>query len=127
MQEKGDFIMLVTTIDNGYQLEQLFNECGRGDHFSYEGYNALYDYLDQLSDDIGEDFKIDVIALCCDFTEYSDWEEIFQNYSYSYNNESETWENINQDDFKEWVQDRTQVIEVFDYKNCLTGVIIQCF
>lgn len=123
--------MLVTTIDNAYQLEQLFREYGREDYFSYEGFNALYNYLDEYSDEAGEDFKVDVIALCCDFTEYSDWEELYNNYSYSYNNESKTFEELEEegelDDFKEWVQDRTIVIEVTDYKNNLVGIIIQCF
>ncbi|MCI7633046.1 MAG: hypothetical protein MSS80_03275 [Mollicutes bacterium] len=123
--------MLVTTIDNGYQLEQLFRECGRENHFSCEGFNALYDYLDEYSDTVGEDFKVDVIALCCDFTEYEDWEELYNNYSYSYNNESKTFEELEEDgeldDFKGWVQDRTTVIEVTDYKNNIVGIIIQNF
>lgn len=123
--------MLVTTIDNGYQLEQLFKECGRENHFSYEGFNALYDYLNQYSDEVGEDFKVDVIALCCDFTEYSDWEELYNNYSYSYNNESKTFKELEEDnelsDFREWVQDRTTVIKVTDYKNNIVGIIIQNF
>ena len=123
--------MLVTTIDNGYQLEQLFKEYGRENHFSYEGFNALYDYLDGYSEEVGEDFKVDVIALCCDFTEYESWEELYENYSCSYNNESKTFEELEEDneldDFKEWVQDRTTVIEVTDYENNIVGIIIQCF
>lgn len=123
--------MLVTTIDNGYQLEQLFKECGRENHFSYEGFDALYDYLNEYSDEVGEDFKVDVIAICCDFTEYSGWEELYNNYSYSYNHESETFEELEKnnglDDFKEWVQDRTTVIEVTNYKNDIVGIIIQNF
>lgn len=123
--------MLVTTIDNAYQLEQLFRECGRENHFSHEGLNALYDYLYDYSEDVGEDFKIDVIALCCDFTEYESWEEIYDNYSCSYNNESKTFEELEEDgeldDFKEWVQDRTTVIECTDYENNVVGIIIQCF
>ena len=123
--------MLVTTIDNAYQLEQLFKECGRENHFSPEGFDALYDYLYDYSEDVGENFNIDVIAICCDFTEYSGWEELYNNYSYSYNNKSETFEELEEnnelDDFIEWVQDRTTVIEVTDYKNNLVGIIIQCF
>ena len=123
--------MLVTTIDNAYQLEQLFKECGRENHFSPEGFDALYDYLYDYSEDVGENFNIDVIAICCDFTEYSGWEELYNNYSYSYNNESKTFEELEEDnelnDFIKWVQDRTTVIEVTDYKNNLVGIIIQCF
>lgn len=123
--------MLVTTIDNGYQLEQLFKECGRENHFSYEGFNALYDYLDEYSEEVGEDFKVDVIAICCDFTEYESWEELYNNYSYSYNNERKTFEELEEDneldDFKEWVQDRATVIEVTNCENDVVGIIIQNF
>lgn len=119
--------MLVTTIDNAYQLEELFKEYGREDHFSYYGFQALYDYFDQYSDDIGEDFKIDVIAICCDFTEYASWEELYNNYSYSYNNEEETWEETDKGQFMDWVYNRTQVIEAKDCKGTVTGVIVQCF
>ena len=123
--------MLVTTIDNAYQLEQLFRECGRENYFSYEGFNALYDYLNEYSDEVGEDFKVDVIAICCDFTEYESWEDLYNNYSYSYNNESETFEELEKnnglDDFKKWVQDRTTVIEITNYKNDIVGIIIQNF
>ena len=123
--------MLVVTIDNGNQLEQLFREYGRGNHFSCEGYNAIYNYLEEYSDCIGEDFKVDVIAICCDFTEYSDWEELYNNYSYSYNDKSKTFEELEEnnelDDFKEWVQDRTTVINVINYKNDIVGIIIQNF
>ena len=123
--------MLVTTIDNAYQLEELFRKCGRENHFSYEGFNALYDYLDEYSDEINEPFEVNVIALCCDFTEYSGWEELYNNYSYSYNNKSETFEKLEEnnelDDFIEWVQDRTTVINVTDYRNNIVGIIIQDF
>lgn len=120
--------MAVTVeIDNGYQLEQLFRDYDREDHFSHYGCNALYNYLYELSEDIGEDFKIDVIALCCDFTEYNSWEELYNNYSYSYNNESETWEDTNQEAFKEWVQDSTTVIEVTNYEDNIVCLIIQNF
>ena len=46
----------------------------RSDNFSYEGLTALYEYLWDLSEDIGEDIELDVIALCCNFTEYNEEE-----------------------------------------------------
>ena len=122
---------LVTTINNGYQLEQLFKACGKENYFSYEGFNALYDYLDEYLDVVDKDFIVDVIAICCEFTEYSGWEELYNYYSDSYNNESKTFEELEEndelDDFKEWVQDNTTVIEVTNYKNAIVGVIIQNF
>lgn len=53
----------------------------RPDNFSYEGLRALYDWLEDYADDTGEDYALDVIALCCDFTEYESLEELQDNYS----------------------------------------------
>ena len=119
--------MLVTTINNAYQLERLFREYGRENHFSYGGFDALYNHLDEFSNEIGEPFEVDVIGLCCDFTEYSGWEELYNNYSYSYNNKKEGWEDTDRESFMEWVNERTTVIEVTNYKNDIVGVIIQNF
>ena len=46
-----------------------FKKAGR-DYYSYEGYKALYEYLTDLSEDLGQPYELDVIAICCDFTEY---------------------------------------------------------
>ena len=123
--------MLVTTIGNGCQLQQLFREYGRENYFSPEGFDALYDYLDKYSNDIGEPFKVDVIAMCGEFTEYESYRELYNDYSYSYNNSSKSFDELETanelDDFKEWLNDSTIVIEVTDYKDDVIVIIIQCF
>ena len=53
----------------------------RPDNFSYEGLDALYNYIENLEQDTGEEFELDVIALCCSYSEYKDLEEYKQNYS----------------------------------------------
>lgn len=123
--------MLVTTINNGYQLQQLFREYERENYFSPEGFDALYDYLDEYSDRMREPFMVDVIGICGDFTEYESYKELYNDYSYSYNNKSKTFDELETDneldDFKEWLNDNTLVIEVADYKGDVMGIIIQCF
>jgi hypothetical protein len=47
-----------------------FNACGRGEQFSYDAKSALYDWLEELSEETGEEYSLDVIALCCEYTEY---------------------------------------------------------
>jgi len=47
----------------------------RKNQFSYEGLKALYEYLVNLEDDIGEEFEFDPIALCCEYTEYENLED----------------------------------------------------
>ena len=51
------------------EFRDMFNAI-RPDNFSYSGLGALFDYLEELSDDIGEDIEVGVIAICCEFTEY---------------------------------------------------------
>jgi len=51
-----------------------FNKI-RPDNFSYRGLRVLFDYLEETDDD----FELDVIALCCDFSE-SDYLTIAEQY-----------------------------------------------
>jgi hypothetical protein len=40
---------------------------------------VLFEYLEQLEDDIGEETELDAIAICCDFSEDS-WQTIAKYY-----------------------------------------------
>lgn len=59
------------TIDTASQFRDEFHRAGRKDQFSYEGLGLLFDYLEQYEADTGEEIKLDVIALCCEFSEDS--------------------------------------------------------
>lgn len=74
--------MLVKKVYFNDFLEE-FEKYGRENQFSYEGKKALFDYLNELSDDIGEPIELDVIGICCDFTEYSSLEEFADAYGYT--------------------------------------------
>lgn len=65
---------------NVYQFRDAFRAAGRNDQFSYTGLACLFDYLEQYSEDTGESYDLDVVALCCDY--YEDTAEaIANNYS----------------------------------------------
>ena len=70
---------IVQSINSAYQFREAFRLAGRMDQFSYEGLEVLFDYLDNLSDDIGEPIEPDVIALCCEYYE-SSIDELIENY-----------------------------------------------
>ena len=70
---------IVQSINNVYQFREAFRLAGRMDHFSYEGLEVLFDYLDNLSEDTGETIELDVVALCCEYSEDS-FEDIAANY-----------------------------------------------
>ena len=43
----------------------------RPDNFSYDGQRILFDYFEEFEESTGEEFELDVIAICCDFSEDS--------------------------------------------------------
>lgn len=60
-----------------------FHDMDRDNQFSYEGKRALFEYLEAYEEDTGESLELDVIALCCDYTEAS-YEEIAEMYDLTY-------------------------------------------
>ena len=53
----------------------------RPDNFSYEGLESLYNYLTDYERDTDTEIELDVIALCCDYSEYKNLDEYKKNYS----------------------------------------------
>lgn len=69
---------------NEDQFVQAFKDYGRENQFSYEALKALFEYIEEYEDSTGEETELDVIALCCEFTEYEDLEEFQNAYSAEY-------------------------------------------
>jgi hypothetical protein len=68
------------TIDHASQFRDQFHRAGRGDQFSYEGLGLLFDYLEEID----PDYDLDVIALCCEYSEAS-YAEIAEMYDIDLN------------------------------------------
>jgi hypothetical protein len=58
-----------TTV-NFSEFRDSFQEI-RPDNFSYDGQRILFDYFEEFEESTGEEFELDVIAICCDFSEDS--------------------------------------------------------
>lgn len=67
------------------------------DVFSYKGYQALYNWLN----DMGQDIELDVISLCCEFNELT-YDEIRQDYGLS--------PELSDDEVIDWLEDQTSVM-----------------
>ena len=85
----------------------------RPNQFSRPALIALFDYLDQLEQDLGEEQELDVIAICCDWTEYADPVEAAEAYAWE---APEIPEGEERDDTSyrkalEYLQDNTHVID----------------
>lgn len=102
MKEMTYLYKQVNTSDLYHDLKRI----GR-DNFTYDGAKALMEYLEELASDIGEPIEYDPIGLCCEYTEYEDFNAIKEEYPHFNRIED--------------IEDSTQVIE-FD-----GGFIIQNF
>jgi len=69
---------IIETLDLG-DFMCRFEQMER-DYFSREGYEFLYDYYDQLSEDTGEPFEMDVIAICGEWSEFDDLDALLSDY-----------------------------------------------
>jgi hypothetical protein len=64
---------------NEYEFNRWF-EQNRPNNFSYAGRNALYEMLTSYEEDTGEEIEFDPIAFCCEYSEYENIEEFWQDY-----------------------------------------------
>lgn len=64
---------IIETIDNSLFRSRFedYKRVGDGNNFSYAGLDALFEYLDDLSYDGVTTIELDVIGLCCEFSEAS--------------------------------------------------------
>lgn len=72
-----------TVVSNG-AFHDAFHHAGRADQFTYSGKCALYQYLTEYEQETDSEIELDVIALCCDYTEYNDIEDFQADYGESY-------------------------------------------
>jgi|SRR4028118_607447 hypothetical protein len=59
--------MKVTVTERMFR--DAFIDYNRKDHFSPEGSKLLFDYLESLKEDTGNEIELNVIAICCDYRE----------------------------------------------------------
>ena len=72
--------MLIETVNNS-DFHSAFCRMDRQAQFSYAARNVLFEYLDELSEDMDKPMELDVIAICCEYWEL-DEEEAQQEYSH---------------------------------------------
>ena len=95
-------------VNTASQFRDEFHACGRADQFSYEGLGLLFDYLDQSDDS----YELDVIAICCEYSEQT-IEEIASSYSIDLSEadaESGTYEEQCRQIVFDYLSDRTSVV-----------------
>src|SRR6056297_3755321 len=92
-----------------YDMERRAHAFERYDQLGgYAGIHALHEYLETLAEDMGEPIKLDIVALCCDWTHYDDIREAARDYD----NDPEMYTLLQSNDgagMLDWFHDQTTV------------------
>jgi hypothetical protein len=73
-------------------------------NFSYEGLGLLYDGLEELASDTGNEYELDVVALCCEFAE-DNYHYIASQYNINLHATDDAFQSV-----LEYLQDNTLVM-----------------
>lgn len=103
--------MLVARISTVGQFRQKFVDMGR-DYFSDEAYCILFDFLEETSETNNQHVELDVIAMCCEFTEYCDLTELADAYSLAFTEEQLEHVEECRDEILQYFTDNTHVMEL---------------
>ena len=71
-----------------------FKQSSRKDQFSYEALETIFNYLEEYSDSTGESVELDIVAICCEWSE-AHWSEIDRDYDIDLSDFSEDEDDAN--------------------------------
>jgi len=102
--------------------ESQFVDALKGDEYaswSYGACVALYEYLEQYSEDIGEDIEMDIVAIRCEWSEYDTCLEYAKQHDADLLQLNIDWldaseaedEDLIEEKAREWLEENTTVLE----------------
>lgn len=110
---------LIQTV-NPSELYRMACRMDHGDQFGYNGWNAIGEYLENLSEDIGEDIEADIIAICCDYSMVESVQEFWDNQPLPTVSDDE-WQDMDDEEkleaIRDYLQDNTSVVTCEE--NCI--------
>lgn len=102
--------IMIKTITE-WDFVNSFDEMNRSENFSVAGRKALFELLEEVN----PDSELDVIAICVEFSEYKDLEELKNDYPYDEDLEDD-------DDILNYYREKTMVLELAN-----GGLVIQAY
>ena len=111
---------MIQTISQNEFINYFMDSETYRNNFSYEGKKALFNYFEELEESIGEQIEFNMVAVCCEYSEYENLKEAYSVYE-GHGMSEEELEEVSEDDMQTYFEDNTQLIE-FD-----SGIIIQNF
>lgn len=119
---------MIKTISE-YDFTQAFAQSERKEQFSYGALKAIFAYYEEYEEGTGESIEMDIIAICCEFTEYESAYAAFTQYGDNTDLDidwldGEQAENEKRTErlAREWLEERTTVLDATNYNSDLKEV-----
>lgn len=111
----------LTTSDIAHALKNDSNA-----NWSWSGANALAEYLEEYEESTGEEMELDVVAIRCDFSEYSSLADWASDYFGGVDRAKAEFDDCDslddcEDEIRDYINDRGQLIEFSG------GIIVSSF
>ena len=102
--------MIYTEINKNEFVDSFKNNEARKYQFSYDALLILYDYYEELSEE--EDISLDVVAICCEFTEYENIEQYLKDYNTDLDLEDYDTKEDYLEAVKKEIEDKTLLLDI---------------
>ena len=103
---------------NPSELYHMACRMDRGEQFGYNGWKALGEYLENLSEDIGEPIEVDIVGICCDYASADSADDWWKEYGEYSTIDQDEWEESDEDAklelIQDYLEDRTSVVCCYD-------------
>lgn len=97
-----------------HQFREAFRTMGRLENFKGDGIEVLFDFLEEVEQDTGNEIELDVIGLCCEYCQMS-----LQDFVESYNVEIDYSDALSEEDYHCLTLDA--VADYVSLNSCLVG------
>jgi hypothetical protein len=84
----------------------------RPDNFSRAALEALFAHFEEMERDQGEEFELDVIAVCCDWTEYASALEAAEAYGFKADESEDERADKSEEQAVAFLRDETAILEL---------------
>lgn len=106
--------MAITQTVTKYQIIDISKSYNRLDNFGYEGWQKLFDYMEEMSEDQGIDVELDIVAWCCDYSMHESVDDFWSEYYNHMDVSNEDWEEMDDDEkleaIEEFLQNNTSLV-----------------
>ena len=104
--------MAITQTVTKYQIIDIAKAWNRLDNFGYHGWQKMFDYMEEMSEDQGTDIELDIVGWCCDFSMYESIQDFRDAFHMDFTDEE--WNEKDDEEkleaIEEFLQDNTSIV-----------------